>query len=178
MELRKFIKTTIREYLNEQEIFEENRYIVYHGTKKEFDNFDYNFIKENGLFGYGFYFSQSIKVAKKEGGNVIYKCLIFNKNSNILDFRTNAKMSEKIFNLINDGLLLMKKESFDKYYLNYSTKQFYDYYLKPKFNSEKELSFFLLKCGIKGIKNYNQYNSLNFTVFDKNDIKIIELDKK
>jgi hypothetical protein len=43
------------------------------------------------------------------------------------------------------------------------------------FNSDKELSFFLLKCGIKGIKNSNNYNSLNFTVFDKNDITILKL---
>jgi hypothetical protein len=174
MELRKFIATTIREYLNEQETLGNNRFEVYHGTKNEFNDFNYSFIKDGGLFGYGFYFSQSIKVSKEEGGNIIYKCLIFDKKSNILDFRTNAKMTKKIFNLINNGLQKNNKEPFDEYYLNYSTSQFYNSFLLPKFVNEKVLTSFLLDCNIRGIMNTNQYKSLNFTVFDKNDIRILE----
>jgi hypothetical protein len=132
--------------------------IVYHGTKNEFksNKFDYSFIKDGGLFGYGFYFSQSIKVSKEEGGNIIYKCLIFDKKSNILDFRTNAPMTKKIFNLINNGLLKKNKEPFDEYYSSYSTSQFYHSFLLPKFVNEKDLTLFLIDCNIRGIMNNNQ----------------------
>jgi len=161
--------------LNEQVEDSNNRYTVYHGTEQEFDDFNYKFIKEDGLFGYGFYFSQSIEVSKEEGGNNIYKCLIFDKKSNILDFRKNAEITYKILNLINKGLVSINKEPLGNNLGGYSTDQVYNYFLKPMFSSDKELSFFLLKCGIKGIKNSNNYNSLNFTVFDKNDITILKL---
>lgn len=174
MELRKFIATTLRQYMNEQETLDNNRFEVYHGTKNEFNDFNYSFIKDVGLFGYGFYFSQSIKVSKEEGGDIIYKCLIFDKKANILDFRTNAKMTKKMFNLINNGLQKNNKVPFDEYYSNYSTSQFYNAFLLPKFVNERDLTLFLLDCNIRGIMNINQYKNLNFTVFDRNDIQILE----
>ena len=82
--------------------------------------------------------------------------------------------TKKIFNLINNGLQKNNKEPFDEYYLHYPTSQFYNSFLLPKFVNEKVLTSFLLDCNIRGIMNNNQYKSLNFTVFDKNDIRILE----
>lgn len=91
MELRKFIATTIREYLNEQQTFnnvinDENfkkwfknsemvkpdgtPIIFYHGTNKNFDVFDKNMINSStdaGWLGYGFYFYTDINEARQYG---------------------------------------------------------------------------------------------------------------
>jgi hypothetical protein len=65
-DLRKFIATIIREYLNEN-VLNENNIIVYHGTNKDFDDFDSNLqnsVTGFGDFGKGFYFTQSKGIAK------------------------------------------------------------------------------------------------------------------
>lgn len=160
-------------FLTETKISDDNRIIVYHGTNSVFADFDYNFVKTTNLFGYGFYFTESLKVAKEEGGKIILKCKIFSPDDNILDMRLNNKLNKKIFNLINIGLKNINKEPFDIYYIDFPTHQIYRY-LKQMFETEKDLSNFLLSCGIKGIKNDNQYRSLNYTVFDKKDIEILK----
>ena len=91
MELRKFIKTTIREYLHEQQTFNNiindekfknwfknsemvkpdgTPIIFYHGTNKNFDVFDKNMINSStdaGWLGYGFYFYTDINEARQYG---------------------------------------------------------------------------------------------------------------
>jgi hypothetical protein len=91
MELRKFIKTTIREYLNEQETLKNvingdnfkkwfrnsemvksdgTPMIFYHGTNKQFDKFDKSMINTStdaGWLGYGFYFYTDINEARQYG---------------------------------------------------------------------------------------------------------------
>lgn len=67
MKLRKFIATTIREYLNEQQyILKETHYIGYHGSENnivgDFKNLNSNII--------GFYFSSDYENAKTYGNNV------------------------------------------------------------------------------------------------------------
>ena len=67
MELRKFIATTIREYLNEQNYINENVYKVFHGTNDSFDSFDYDKIgtnTEGAWNGVGFYFSDNNRCKK------------------------------------------------------------------------------------------------------------------
>jgi len=98
MELRKFIKTTIREYLNEQQennklnynfkkwfgnskVIENGRPMVcYHGSNdKDVKIFDLNFTGKNtdsGMFGKGFYFTNDIKYAStynrnKDDGSIL-----------------------------------------------------------------------------------------------------------
>ena len=90
-DLRKFIKTTIREYLNEQETFNNvindekfknwfknsemvkpngTPIIFYHGTNKNFDVFDKSMINSStdaGWLGYGFYFYTDINEARQYG---------------------------------------------------------------------------------------------------------------
>lgn len=66
MELRKFIKTIIREYLNEQQLLNDN-FTAYHGSGAEFDDFSGNFIGSgigNAGFGYGVYLTNSKQNAK------------------------------------------------------------------------------------------------------------------
>jgi hypothetical protein len=72
MKLRKFIATTIREYLNEQQIFD-NKDIWYHGTNNNFNVFDLsNFGKtDEGWWGIGVYFHSDIETAKIYGSNII-----------------------------------------------------------------------------------------------------------
>lgn len=100
MKLRKFIATTIREYLNEQSSLENVKLndnfwkwfgnskivengkplICYHGTsERNIKSFDLNKIGYNkgnyGHYGYGIYFSTDIREAKTYG-NIIYECYI------------------------------------------------------------------------------------------------------
>lgn len=91
MKIRKFIATTIREYLNEQEMFnntanDENfkkwfinsemvkkdgtPIVFYHGTNNSFVKFDKNMISKStdaGWLGYGFYFYTDIHEASQYG---------------------------------------------------------------------------------------------------------------
>jgi hypothetical protein len=72
--LRKFIATTIREYLNEQNILNENIYYVFHGTNDNFDDFEYDKIGTNtkqAWNGVGFYFSDNKTEASLFGNKII-----------------------------------------------------------------------------------------------------------
>ena len=74
MELREFIQTTIREYLNEQHYINENVYNVYHGTNHDFDSFDYDKIGTNteaAWNGVGFYFSDNKTEASLYGNKIM-----------------------------------------------------------------------------------------------------------
>ncbi len=134
MELRKFIKTTIRKYLHEQrEIF----HTLYHGT-------DINsaiHIKNNGIdisksvggyFGWGFYTTPKFELAKSnyadfsddENDGVVLE-LELSKNANVLDlsdsddWETWKPYSDKIYNknlykeLISNGIDGLHDNSFD-----------------------------------------------------------------
>lgn len=64
MELRKFIATTIREYLNEEN---ENLTTLYHGSKFLFNKFDMSRVntgQHSQDFGYGLYFTSNKETAK------------------------------------------------------------------------------------------------------------------
>ena len=91
MKLKNIIKTTIHEYLNEQETFKNiinddnfkkwfknsemiksdgSPMIFYHGTNKQFDKFEKTMIgtsTDSGWLGYGFYFYTDINEASQYG---------------------------------------------------------------------------------------------------------------
>lgn len=75
MELRKFIVTTIREYLNENVGYKQ--YVVFHSSNEYFNKFDLSKITNMGgdLYGYGFYFTNNITYSK-QFGKYTYKCEI------------------------------------------------------------------------------------------------------
>lgn len=68
MELRKFIATTIREYLNENNITK--KIIAYHGTRYEFDRFELSYPK--GAIGNkrGVYFTTDLQTATEYAEDV------------------------------------------------------------------------------------------------------------
>ena len=81
MELRKFIATTIREYLNEQ-VDNFTNITLYHGTNNNFDEFD---IEKSGLIQYsdwgkGIYFTRSKSQAHQYRIDAVKK---LNKEYNI-----------------------------------------------------------------------------------------------
>ena len=87
MELRKFIATTIREYLNEQHETLNN--IWYHGSKEKFDKFK---LKQGTLFDTNYtapiFLTSNIEFAKYYAGYYspyIYKIKVL--TDNIMDFR-------------------------------------------------------------------------------------------
>jgi hypothetical protein len=87
MELRNFIATTLREYLNEQQVMLNN--VWYHGSKEKFDKFK---LKRGTLFDADYtspiFLTSNIEFAKYYAGNYspyIYKIKVLTKN--IMDFR-------------------------------------------------------------------------------------------
>jgi hypothetical protein len=78
-DLKKFIATTIREYLNgnqnidswfgNSEVTDEdgNPLIVYHFTNREFDNFDLNKARTSGFSNLGFWFGSDADKSKEYG---------------------------------------------------------------------------------------------------------------
>lgn len=80
MKLRKFIKTTIREYLNEQ--IKNSDTVWYHGTDKEFLN-PKRFVGEFDNMG-GFFLTKNIDFAKRHGKYI--KKFKLDKDIKIFDF--------------------------------------------------------------------------------------------
>lgn len=150
MKLRKFIATTIREYLNEQismemvklnsnfsgwfgnsKIVENGKPLIcYHGTsEKNLKFFDFNKVGYNkgnyGHYGYGIYFSTDIREAKTYG-NIIYECFI--KMANPF-----TGTDEQILELKNNGVsgiddLVATSIDFNSFKNSFKKKQYiYDF---------------------------------------------------
>ena len=110
MELRKFIATTIREYLNENV---QQKIIAYHGSNVLFDEFDDTKIGSNSDVNangnlnndkYGFFFTSDFDeakssgnvVAKQKGGKpIVYTCeLTFSNPYTFTDLKTDVGDAE------------------------------------------------------------------------------------
>jgi len=84
MKLRKFIATTIKEYLNEQ-VIGNKEFIAYHSTNSKIGNFDFDKIelKPNSSTRIdGMFFSN---VPQKSWGDYVYKVKIISQNPAIFD---------------------------------------------------------------------------------------------
>ena len=84
MKLRKFIATTIREFLNEQ-VSGDKEFIAYHSTNSKIDNFDFDKIelKPNSSTRIdGIFFSN---VPQTSWGYYVYKVKIISQNPAIFD---------------------------------------------------------------------------------------------
>ena len=131
MELRKFIKTTIREYLNEQQVLNEN-FTTYHGSGIEFNDFSGDFIGSgigNAGFGYGIYLTDSKQNAKGWAKSL-------EKASNVII--DGVKQSENIEKFLTSavGLYGNKPDL-----LLHILKSYIDKLLKENKISEKEYNF-------------------------------------
>lgn len=135
MELRKFIATTIREYLNEQQNIETNinnnfwkwfgnskivengkPKILYHGSKNKFTSFDdkkKGGSTDSGIRGRGFYFSSNIKSAQSYGDNTYEVYLKIEKPFDLLSFDS----LDDIINLLNiDNSIIQERGRGTKYH--------------------------------------------------------------
>jgi hypothetical protein len=165
MELRKFIATTIREYLNEQQ--EESNNIWYHGGQIKIKNF----IKTSPINRRGntegFYFTKNIDYAKAHG-NEITTVTLKVKNPFIIG-KTNV--SE---NMIHTYAIELHKEnshlSLDGSWIKEKCQYFQDKKYMPY-------------TGLDGLAQQEIYKSGNFDsvvdgheicVFDSNDIVILD----
>ena len=84
MKLRKFIATTIREFLNEQ-VSDNKKFIAYHSTNSKIDDFDFDKIelKANSSTRIdGIFFSN---VPQTSWGDYVYKVKIISQNPAIFD---------------------------------------------------------------------------------------------
>lgn len=149
MELREFIVTTIRKYLNEQQENSYTNFTLYHGTNNDFDNFD---IEKSGLIQYsdwgkGIYFTRSKSQAHNYKIDAVKK---LNKEYN--DAYEEYVQSEKNFKTSKYGTLENEK----LYNLTYvKLKNFQN--IGKKLNSTKEGR--LITAKIKPTAKIYKYNS-------------------
>lgn len=135
MELRKFIATTIHEYLNEQQDVDNNLNtnfwkwfgnskivengnpkILYHGSKNKFTSFDdkkKGSSTDSGIRGRGFYFSSNINSAQSYGGNIYEVYLKIENPFDLLSFDS----LEDIIKLLNiDSSIIQERGRGTKYH--------------------------------------------------------------
>jgi hypothetical protein len=182
MELRKFITTTIREYLNEQT----NQYksnsesitgeiIAYHRSPKKFYKFDISNVStksDRQLSGWGLYFSNIIP--NKQYGDYLYKVKLFKDKKEYVLIDISSPVQENIVNKIAETLNGYNKKSDEVVKFAYSGWLFYRT-LSRILGSDKKASLFLLENGIDGLKKSESKNWHDYVLFNDNDVNIEEI---
>ena len=133
MELRKFIATTIREFVNEAKsnsgyITEE--IVAYHRSPKKFNKFNISNISNNNnrqLSGWGLYFSNIIP--SKEYGEYLYKVNLFKYKKGYVLIDIKSPVQENIVNKIVEALDRLNKKSDEVIEFAYSGYLFYKTFL-------------------------------------------------
>ena len=170
MELRKFIATTIREYLKEEQNFNVNiPNTVYHASNEIFDKFDISKITNirGDLYGGGFYFTDNYEYAK-DFGSILYECNI--KLQNPIDLTNSEKVKQQLLRLLNDINNITK---YDDNYIRDSIKHknFTSAFMKLR----KYLSFKDLKKYFDGVIGYSEKGGKEYVVYDPTNIKILNV---
>jgi hypothetical protein len=177
MELRKFIATTIREYLNEQQNVENNieyimeEIIAYHRSPKKIYKFNMSNIstsRNRQGYGYGLYFSNIIP--NKEYGGYLYTV----KLSKIFLLDGNKPVEGKIVNKIIESLNAYDKKSDGVAESAYNGFLFYKT-LSRILGGDKNASLFLFNNGIDGLKRDNggiSKNWCDYILFNDDSITI------
>ena len=182
MKIRKFIATTIREYLNEQA----NQYksdsepiteeiVAYHRSPKKFNKFNISNISDNNnrqLSGWGLYFSNIIP--SKEYGEYLYKVNLFKYKKGYVLIDTKSPVQENIVNKIVEALNGYNKKSDEVVEFAYSGWLFYRT-LSRILGGDKKASLFLFENGIDGLKKSETKNWHDYILFNDNDITIEEI---
>jgi hypothetical protein len=182
MGLRKFIKTTISEYLNEQT----NQYksnsgsiteeiIAYHRSPKKFYKFDISNVSADSnrqRYGYGLYFSDNIP--HNQYGEYLYKVKLFKDKKEYVLIDPKNPVEENIVNKIVEALNSYNKKSDEVVEFSYRGSLFYKT-LSRILGGDKYASLFLLKNGIDGLKSRIGENSNDYILFNDNDITIEEI---
>jgi hypothetical protein len=168
-DLKQFIKTTIREFVNEN-IISNSQHIVYHGT--DFDFYEFKTRRKVSGYGYsmGAYFSSSEKEAKRYGKNIKQYTLDFNKLLDltfIIEDDKNGK--EKFFNYMNNELDIFFPQQKSMIYSN----PYFGYTTLESLDKNHNLTPLLKKKDFDGIC-FNEGDGVTFVVFNNKSIKEIQ----
>lgn len=178
MELLKFIKTTIREYLNEQDILSEpitEGITAYHRSSKKFNKFDISNVsnyENRQLSGWGLYFSDTIP--DNQYGDYLYKVKLFKNKKEYILIDLKNPVEEHIVNKIVEALNGYNKKSDEVVEFAYSGWLFYRT-LSRILGGDKKASLFLLGNGIDGLEKSHAKNLNDYILFNDNDITIEEV---
>ena len=177
MELRKFIATTIHEYLNEQQNVENNieyimeEIIAYHRSPKKFYKFNMSNIskgRNRQEYGYGLYLSNIIP--NKEYGDYLYTV----KLSKIFLIDGNKPVEGKIVNKIVEALKEYNKKYDEVIEFSYDGFLFYKT-LSRILGGDKNTSLFLSNNGVDGLKRSMTKNWNDYILFNDDSITIEEI---
>lgn len=164
-DLTQFIKTTIREFFNENIIIG-TEYNGFHGTDFDFETF--NTRRKVSGYGYsmGAYFSSSEKEAKRYGKKVEEYILKFSK---LLDFtfisEDDKSGKEKFFKYMNDELKIVFPNQKSMIYSN----PYFGYTTLESLDKKHNLIPILKRKGFDGI-SFNEGSGITFVVFNNKSI--------
>lgn len=198
MELRKFIKTTIREYLNEQKSIK-NKVIAYHGTPHgKFDKFS---MKKRGSgadiigvgdYGKGFYFSPNKEYA------LSYATEVQNRRSDIknpkstlytveltmnkpFDMRILSEIQKKYITLAKKyGAFNIPDEEYKKMYKDLGiTEEEHEFYSEVENLIGDNWGDWDIKNAIKkqGFDSLINYDGNEYVVFSPKQINIVKVEE-
>lgn len=184
VKLHKFISTTVRNYLNELG----GNTVWYHGSDKPVAKFLFSLIGKNSkritnYHGYGIYFIDDVERAKSYG-DIVTKVSIDN-NSDILENKITPKQMLKVYNQLRKENVTLrasdevwyKNPTYDEYSVLNDVEEFYDWFMRVyrnSFKNIKDVTEFLLRAGIDGLKVKNDVGDNILVVFNENIIKIIQ----
>ena len=176
MGLRKFIQTTIREYLNETKQVSDNEEIVaYHRSTKKFNKFNISNISVDSnrqRYGYGLYFSDNIP--HNQYGEYLYKVKLFKDKKEYVLIDTKNPVEEHIVNKIVEALNSYNKKSDEVVEFAYNGWLFYKT-ISRILGGDKYASSFLFNNGVNGLKNNISKKWNDYILFNDNDITIEEV---
>ena len=180
-DLRKFIATTVREYLNEQHEMLNN--VWYHGSKEKFDKFK---LKQGTLFDADYtapiFLTSNIEFAKQYAGNYspyIYKIKVL--TDNIMDFRklpSSIELDKQ--NIIGNNLLDFIYDNLENkkynFYWSYP-ERCYDYLRSGEYSEvERTWVYDWLKQNKYDGAYIIETNQLNLLIFDETKLKILSIE--
>lgn len=175
MELRKFIRTIIREYLNENKSFSDiitEEIVAFHRSPKKFNKFNISHININSnrqRYGYGLYFSDGIP--HNQYGEYLYKVKLFKDKKEYVLIDTKNPVEENIVNKIIETLNGYNKKSDEVVEFAYNGWLFYKA-ISRTLGGDKYASSFLFNNGVDGLKNSISKNWNDYILFNDGDITI------
>jgi hypothetical protein len=186
MKLRKFIATTISQYLKETEEFNENKFgdstteeiIAYHRSPRKFHMFNISNISvdtKRQRYGYGLYFSDNIP--DNQYGDYLYKVKLFKDKKEYFLLDTKKPVEENIVNKIVEALNGYNKKSDEVVEFAYNGFLFYKT-LSRILGGDKNTSSFLSNNGIDGLKSSISENWNDYILFNDDSITIEEIKYK
>jgi hypothetical protein len=178
MKLRKFIVTTIREYLNEHKsnsdvITEE--IVAYHRSPKKFNKFNISNVSvdtNRQRYGYGLYFSDSIP--NNQYGEYLYKVKLFKDKREYVLINTKNPVEKDIVNKIVEAFNSYNKKSDDVVEFSYNGWLFYKT-ISRILGGDKYASLFLSKNGVDGLISNIGINSNDYILFNDDSITIEDI---